>query len=447
MKLFNRARTPDRANGFALLIVLTMVAISMVALAGALNWTASNGRQTLRNTDYSKTSAAAEAGTEKIASRMIDDFLNVGESEVYGNLASYRALVPTRSESSYWSQFGFSHPSGATNSTYVDRVQNQVFTNLDSQYEGLKGWVSKYRVIANASTGQGSRLVRAAVGQELETAAIPIFQYAIFYGLDLELHSMTEMDVRGRVHSNRKLYTYPSATTTFYSDVTVVDDLIKTRKPGDPDFSKSPAKGSTIFKAKKDTKVAALNLPIGMDNTPDAVREVLNIPPSDEDIDSALGRQRYYNKAELVIVITNNAVSAFAKAPYSSTTYTVPWTDLTALVATNISFTDQREGKTIKATEIDVSKIAAWSATNTSVFGAIGAKPVNLIYVADNRKVTSSQLTAVRLKNGQTLPNRGLTVATPNPLYVKGHFNQPTSAHLGTTNTRTPSRLRSFPMP
>ena len=28
----------------------------------------------------------------------------------------------------------------------------------------------------------------------------------------------------------------------------------------------------------------------------------------------------------------------------------------------------------------------------------------------------------------------GLTVTTPNPLYVKGHFNAP-SAHLGTTNT------------
>ena len=420
---------------FALLIVLTMLAISMVALLGALNWTATNGRQTVRNTDYSKVTAAAEAGTEKIVCRIIDDFLNVGESEVYDNLTSYRALVPTTTENAYWSQFQFFHPSGATNSTYVDRVQNQIFTNLNSQYLGLKGWVSRYRVVANASTGSGARLIRSAVGQELETAAIPIFQYAIFYGLDLELHSMTDMDVRGRVHSNKKLYTYPSATTTFYSDVTVVDDIIKTRKPGDPDFSNAAAKGSTIYKAKKDTKVSSLNLPIGTNNTPDVVRQVLNIPPSGEDIDSALGRQRYYNKAELVIVVTNTTVSAFAKAPFSDTKYTIPWTNLNSFVATNISFTDQREGKVIKATEIDVSKIAAWSVTNNSVINAIGAKAVNLVYIADNRVVTGSQLTGVRLKNGQTLPTRGLTVATPNPLYVKGHFNQPTTAHLGTTNT------------
>ena len=59
----------------------------------------------------------------------------------------------------------------------------------------------------------------------------------------------------------------------------------------------------------------------------------------------------------------------------------------------------------------------------------------NLIYVADQRSTTSSQLAGVRLINGQTLPSRGLTVSTPNPLHVKGHFNQPTAAYLGTTNT------------
>jgi hypothetical protein len=90
----------------------------------------------------------------------------------------------------------------------------------------------------------------------------------------------------------------------------------------------------------------------------------------------------------------------------------------------------------MKVTEIDVGKIQAWSTTNLSVASAIGAaKPVNLIYVQDQRSLSGSQLAAVRLVNGQTLPNRGLTVATPNPLYVKGHYNQPTSTHLGTTNT------------
>jgi hypothetical protein len=37
--------------------------------------------------------------------------------------------------------------------------------------------------------------------------------------------------------------------------------------------------------------------------------------------------------------------------------------------------------------------------------------------------MTSSQLPAVRLVNGQQLPPSGLTVATPQPLYVKGNYN------------------------
>ena len=43
----------------------------------------------------------------------------------------------------------------------------------------------------------------------------------------------------------------------------------------------------------------------------------------------------------------------------------------------------------------------------------------------------------VRLVNGRTLPSRGLSVATPNPLYTKGHYNQPSDAagYLGGTNT------------
>src|SRR5690606_17533883 len=152
--------------------------------------------------------------------------------------------------------------------------------------------------------------------------------------------------------------------------------------------------------------------------------------------DSPLGRQRYYNKAELVIVVTDAGVNAFAKAPFSTTTYSIPAAQLNGLITTNDSFTDQREGKTVKVTELDVGEIEDWSTSNPSAINAIAAnKPVNHIYIADNRSVQSSQSTAVRLKNGRVLPDRGLTVATPNPLYVQGHYNQPTSSHLGTTHT------------
>jgi hypothetical protein len=79
-----------------------------------------------------------------------------------------------------------------------------------------------------------------------------------------------------------------------------------------------------------------------------------------------------------------------------------------------------------------------------------------ILYAADNRSYSSVQLTAIRLKNAQTIPTNmvniagnnqpsGFTVATPNPLYVQGNYNCPNSAYLSTTNTTTayPASLAS----
>lgn len=434
-----KTRDPGAANrqaGYALMMVLFFAGISLLALGGALSWTSSNSIQTERNNRFFTAVSAAEAATEKVLSRITTDYRAGGESMVYANLSAYRGLVPTSGESSFWSNFEFNNAQGGANQTYVNRTAAAAYVDLNSQYEGLKGWASSYRVLSNARELNSSYNIVGAVNQDVQVASIPIFQFAIFYGLDLELNTMTTMNVNGRVHSNGIIYTYPSATLTFKSDVTSVGKIIKTRKPGDPAYSSSPPAGTITYLGQKDTGVSSLNLPIGTNNTPAAVRQVIEIPPPSEAVNSPMGQQRYYNKAELLILVTNGTVSVAAKIPLSLTSTTIPWNEVTNFVSTNSTFTDQREGKTIRATQIDVSKIELWSLTNTTVQGVLGAgKPVNLIYVADSRSTTSSQLTGVRLVNGQTLPSRGLTVATPNPLYVKGHYNQPTAGHLGTTNT------------
>ena len=80
--------------------------------------------------------------------------------------------------------------------------------------------------------------------------------------------------------------------------------------------------------------------------------------------------------------------------------------------------------------EIDVIKFN----NNYAALAALLGRNPKSIYVADLRTQTAATESGVRLVNGQTIPSAGLTVATPNPLYVKGHFNA-YSAHLGTTNT------------
>jgi hypothetical protein len=429
---------PKQESGYALVMVLVFAGISLMALGGALSWTSSNSIQTDHNNRYFTAVSAAEAATEKVLARITSDYRAGGESTVYASLAAYRSLVPTPAESSFWSGFQFNNAQGTAGQTFVERITSQAYVDLNSQYQGLKGWASSYRVLSNARELNTSFQTIGAVDQDVQVASIPIFQFAIFYGLDLEVNTMTTMVVNGRVHANGTIYTYPSAPLTFKNDVTGVGKIIKTRKPGDPAYSSSPPSGSITYQGQKDTGVASMNLPIGTNNTPSAVRQVVEIPPSSEAVNSPMGQQRYYNKAEMLILVTNSTVTVAIQTPLSGTSTTLPWAQITNFVSTNLTFTDQREGKTIKTTQIDVSKIEAWSLTNSTVQSVLGSgKPVNLIYVADSRSTTSSQLTGIRLVSGQTLPSRGLTVATPNPLYVKGHYNQPNASFLGTTNTTT----------
>jgi hypothetical protein len=61
-------------------------------------------------------------------------------------------------------------------------------------------------------------------------------------------------------------------------------------------------------------------------------------------------------------------------------------------------------------------------------------RPVKTLFVADTRADTNSVQGGVRIVLGQTLPATGLTIVTPNPLYVVGDYNVPATL-AGTTNT------------
>ena len=414
------------------MMVMAFGGIGLLALAGALGWVQTNSTLIHRSNQNSRAVAAAEAATEKVLAQLSRDFKNSGESTAYGNVSSYTALIPTSSENALWGNFTFNNAKGGANRTYVSRTAAVVYAALESEYSGLLGFASTYRIVSNARETSDRFNISGAVQQDIQLAQIPIFQFAIFYGGDMELNGAATLHVRGRVHGNSSLYTGSASSQYFYEDVTV-SGVIKSGSR----YGWSTNGGTAYYYDTKETNRTALTLPIGTNNSAAAVREVLNIPPTTEDIDSAMGRERYYNKAELVILVSNSTVTVGVKSPGTSSLTSIPWLAATNFISTNKTFVDQREAnKTVQTTEIDVAKYKLWAATNATVISAFGAStPPNLIYVGDFRTESSTKINGVRLINGQTLPDRGLTVATPNPLYTKGHYNQPTSGHLGTTNT------------
>ncbi len=425
-----------------LVVVVFMAAISLMVMAATLSRTGATSQLNSRNNAYLQCLSASEAATERIMARMISDYRNGGDALVTANLGQYRTNVPGASDSAYWTNFVFTDALGNKGRTYVQVSSNYTYVQLDSQYAGLGGFATGYRVISNARPSWGQTGVVNAVQQDLQLATIPVFQFAIFYSGLLEFTWAAPFTVRGRTHSNASIYTGSSQDLTFQDYVTASGVI---QKRGWAGYSVYSMGGDIDYNGGSSTNVPTLTLPIGTNNTSDAVREILNIPPAGESPTSAMGKERYYNKANMILLVSNSAVRLQIQSNYTATA-TLTWTNsLSAFVNTNVSFYDQREGKTIKTTEIDMTKLTRWLATNgNSTVSALSRAPV-ILYVADNRSTSGSQLAGVRIVNGQVLPTNGFTLSTPNPLYVKGHYNVTNNSHLGTTNTSSsvPSSLAS----
>jgi hypothetical protein len=108
--------------------------------------------------------------------------------------------------------------------------------------------------------------------------------------------------------------------------------------------------------------------------------------------------------------------------------------------------------------QIDISKLNNWltnAATegycqNQACGGSLGVTgnkghPIDSIFVYNKVPLTASQLPAVRVVNGQQLPSaKGLTIATPMPVYVKGDYNIRTNSS-GSTSTLTTNTAWTWP--
>ncbi len=432
---------PGRQSGYAIMVVMCFLAVGALMLAGILSWCSHQAVQVERNNHYNQTLAAAEGATEKVLAQISKDFQTAGEGLVYAHLSGYQATVPTAAESAYWGGYQFSDSEGNVGQTKVLRLNPEQQTIMNSQYQGLYGLAASYEVSSRARDVAGVVDVAAAVRQTVQVATIPIFQFAIFYAVDLEIHPGANMTITGRVHSNSRLFTTPNdgVTLTYNSHATSADKMLIYGKK-DGDLRNLANHGTAVFKGEKDENVSSLTLPIGTSNSPDDVYKILEIPPPGEPASSTLGQQRYYNKADVVIKVTDAGVTATSGA-YNNFGTTIAPVTASNFVNTTKTFYNGREDKIVKTTEINVAAFKTWAEAGGNPVKALTGRVPNSIYVADLRSQTSSTESGVRLVYGQTLPSQGLTIATPNPLYVQGHYNAPAAVlgKLDTTGTKPAS--------
>jgi hypothetical protein len=479
-------------TGFALVVTILSITVMLVMFASLMYWAASNARLTLRNNIYTAAQGAAESGTENIMAYMIRDY-------TYGSLnpaSSYNLAPPTTG----WPvSYVFTDTNGNA-ANYATVTIGGLPTNavaLNSQFAGLYGFAQPVEVAVSATPQNVGQTITATVYQSMNFALIPLFQFAIFYNMDMEINPGAGMTVNGHVHSNNNIWATGAGTgssaLTFSNEVDAAGTISNTASPHDPRYPYRTGGLVYTTPGMPLADYASMNLPIGgtTNNNPTNVLGILNLPPA------ALAPPNYsaaYSTNGLVylanaadIIITNAAngtngtlgtnIIAYYQNPNNSPNYItqIPGdvlvssnvtvsgsTRSTNMVyayswVTNATFYDYRESDQIQAVQVDVAKLNTWMASTNALGGATynnmntggstaKGHGINSIYVWNNVPVTSSQLPAVRMVNGQQLPPSGLTVATPMPIYVKGNYNTTTngsafSLNLGDVKNTAPAAL------
>ena len=411
------------------MLVIVLSAAALILATGMFEYSSGTASLNQRNNEYHQAVTAAEAATEKVIARIGQDYRDKGNSYVLGHLDSYRTYIPTPQEFPAFQDYVFRDLARHDDRVEVSYLIGKGFSLSSGRFAGLRGVKNNLRVTANATLRNRNDRPVGSVYQDIELLRIPLFQFAVFYNMDLEIDNQPPMVITGPVHCNTNMYVDPFGALTFNSDVTCAGTIYPNHMPGDP----LPAgSGPVTYLARHQDHVSTLNLPIGTNSDPTSIHSLIEVPPVLEDPNSLMGKERYYNKADLIITIGNAAISA-TSGLFNNFATPIPLTEVTNFVSTNSSFYNKRELKTVASTDIDIAKLGLWNATNTSLRPVLGKGDVQTLFVVDQRTPGAMQ-PGIRLINGQTLPPQGLTVATPNPLYIQGHFNAPAGA-LGTTNT------------
>jgi len=290
---------------------------------------------------------------------------------------------------------------------------------------GLHAQVKSFSLTSIAINGVDQAKVE--MSQSFETALVPIFQFAVFYGQDLEIDPGPNMSLIGRVHSNGNMYLNPASNLTMDSYVTASGKILVGAKGSDPLKSgniliKDPSGnyvtmkqgGNTYDNDHPDWYDSSVSMWGGRVQDEAHGQGELNVPLSGSDdphklIERATGNpDSYEHKATLKIV------DGIVLQKQGDGT----WQDVTAnmvadgvITYTSDEFYDAREGEWIDCTELDVEAMYD-----------NGYAPLNgVMYFSDDIS-GGSEFPALRLLNGDELDD-GLTVACENPLYTMGNFN------------------------
>jgi hypothetical protein len=290
----------------------------------------------------------------------------------------------------------------------------------------------------------GKSKIVAKVERIFQEQQLSPWNYAIFYNDPLEIHPGPDYNITGWVHTNSDLYTAHD-TLHFMDKATFAGKWAIDFMPGDGqhDYPPNPAPTAPTWPMNPEIRpdFDSSHLPFNLDpvsfDPSDPPANPNNtgyhelIEPPDLGYPDPLQGVRYYDQADVIIEVRNNPnpalpdiVTVTGKNEDVEAMFSAP-----GVIKTNEDIQDNREANpNVRLTTLDVSKLITndlsspngvkWNVPDQSSFKGI-------VYIyntsADAKGIGAKR--GVRLTNGTRIPDRGLTVASLNPVYIQGNFN------------------------
>jgi len=427
MRITFQPLRPTR-SGFALVIVLAFLVASLVVFASVMYWATSDAKNTQRNNAFNQSEAAAESASEFVISKMMSDFNNI----CLNATNSYTTLIPPTNG---WPVlYQFSATNGDPSLSVFVSIGPTNWSAIPSQFTGLNG-LGQNCIIACTATPLGQPAnIPATVAETVWFGTIPVFQYAVFYNVVLEINPGAAFTINGRVHCNTNIFCTGSGTGTsqlfFLSPVDLSGTYTNNPSPADPQNYGKRTGNVSMPASNPKYNTDTLNLPLGNSATNytfAAIESMLQLPPATYALGtdaaySTNGQVYFANRADLVItndvatgtnitvlyqnknnspnylttiardmtnilttatnisgIITNKIIttngSGANKTYTTNKTYVTNFsytfiTNIFYSYVTNVAFYDYREGDTVKALQIDIGALGAWFSNTNSTGGS-----------------------------------------------------------------------------
>ena len=275
-------RTSQSQSGMALVSALLVMMLMSALLIGFFAVIDADQRSSGVNRDQTQAYAAAHAGLEKLTADLGALFTGGNYSPSGEQLAVLTAAPPVLTN------FQFVAPDGG--SGYTITPQPVVTADVQSgPFQGLRGLITPYTITVTArATGGAGAVAETRMRREVQTVAVPVFQFGIFSENDLSFFAGPNFDFGGRVHSNQNIYLAQdgSATLTLREVVSAVGEVVRTHLSNGVPISTSGHRGYVTVATTGGTSPTFRRLSCGAEggNCGGAVQEgsvtVATVPPS-----------------------------------------------------------------------------------------------------------------------------------------------------------------------